>query len=120
MGGRSLSEPAPPRERGEDQWKPTKGDTVTKISSVFGGLTLLVTLYFVFLIARSLTEGGSFSSGKPVVLLLVFGSLFAIPSVGLSILALIWKPRFFKIRAIISLIMGIVFFVTMGILQVVL
>ena len=113
-------EPPPERkhymEFGEDNWPPTAGDKIAKIC-VFGGSMIFLGYIGLFnTIARAAMEQsrpawlGPSTAWIGFPISVIFGSIFAIPTIILSIIALILKPRYHKGKAIFGLVVGLGFY----------
>lgn len=104
------------KDLGEDNWPPTMGDKLAKIC-VFGGSIIFLGYLGLF---RTLAQHALLQSrpaylgpstawiGFPISV--IFGSIFAIPTIILSIIALILKPRYHKRKAIFGLVVGLGFY----------
>jgi hypothetical protein len=104
------------RDVGEDNWPPTAGDKIAKICPIGASILFLGYLGLFETIFRHAFEQSQPAwlpstawMGLPINL--AFGSIFAIPTIILSIIALILRPRYHKRKAIFGLGVGLGFYV---------
>lgn len=113
-------EPLPNRisykDVGEDNWPPTMGDKIAKICLIVSSTVSLGYFGLFQTIAQH-----AFERASPVwlraptawlrllIVVLVF-SVFAIPTIILSIIALALQPRYHKGKAIFGLVVGLGFY----------